>query len=204
MRVAPIVLGILFAWLELAGIGHAFWRHGVGDGFKALIFPPLAWYRSVEIFTHDGPGTVPSQKISTMHRQAEADLDWTFRYGLLLAYLEGIGSRRFDFEYLSQREQKVTATVFLDKQHAICLSIDMPEATTGDSTSDAAMGKLVFKDADVDEKPDEVLIERPGQPARRFTNLAQLRNGEALQQVWRQSLDEAMKQAPLDQLVTGQ
>lgn len=51
-KAMTIVLWTAFAWGEVAGITHAFRQHGRDDGFSAIYTPPLAWWRSVELFWH--------------------------------------------------------------------------------------------------------------------------------------------------------
>lgn len=41
-----------FFYLSIAGIFHSFSRHGSFQGVASIFFPPLAWYRSIELLWH--------------------------------------------------------------------------------------------------------------------------------------------------------
>ena len=49
------LVAIVLVWGETAGLVHAFRRHGTGDGWAAVLVPPWACYRGVEMFFHQTP-----------------------------------------------------------------------------------------------------------------------------------------------------
>jgi hypothetical protein len=46
------VVCLLLAYGEIVGIYHSYNKHSKEDGIYSVIIPPLAWYRSVEIWLH--------------------------------------------------------------------------------------------------------------------------------------------------------
>ena len=49
----PAILILVFIWGEFGGLYHSFKKHSLTETFIATFIPPVAWYRSIEIFWHD-------------------------------------------------------------------------------------------------------------------------------------------------------
>lgn len=47
-----ILVCLLFVYGESVGIYHSLSKHSKEDGYKSIYIPPLAWYRSAEIWRH--------------------------------------------------------------------------------------------------------------------------------------------------------
>jgi hypothetical protein len=49
---AGAVLTAVILWGETAGVVHAFRAHGADAGWQAVLVPPIAWWRGLELLTH--------------------------------------------------------------------------------------------------------------------------------------------------------